>query len=73
MVTKTLTITEKAYELLKMHKLPGESFSQAIIRLLSKGGSIDALYGAWEGDDQEWAEIEERMRASWNNWGTPKT
>ena len=35
MVTKTLTITEEAYNLLARHKLEGESFSQEITRLLA--------------------------------------
>lgn len=37
MVTKTLTITEDAYGLLKNNKLESESFSEEIKRLLSPG------------------------------------
>ena len=36
MVTKTLTITKEAYDLLAQNKLKNESFSEEIIRLLSK-------------------------------------
>jgi predicted CopG family antitoxin len=36
MVTKTLTITKEAYDLLAENKLKNESFSEEIIRLLSK-------------------------------------
>lgn len=36
MVTKTLTITEEAYNVLKGNKLREESFSQGIIRLLKQ-------------------------------------
>ena len=34
MATKTLTITENAYDILKSKKIEGESFSQEIQRLL---------------------------------------
>ena len=36
MVTKTLTIKKEAYDLLAENKLKNESFSEEIIRLLSK-------------------------------------
>ena len=34
MAFKTLTITEEAHQRLKKHKLPGESFTQVILREL---------------------------------------
>lgn len=34
MAFKTLTISEEAYQRLKKHKLPGESFTQVILREL---------------------------------------
>jgi predicted CopG family antitoxin len=36
MVTKTLTITEDAYNLLAENKLEDESFSKEIVRILAK-------------------------------------
>ena len=36
MATKTLTITEDAYDLLAEHKLENESFSQEIRRIMAK-------------------------------------
>ncbi|MHA2249272.1 MAG: antitoxin VapB family protein [Candidatus Kariarchaeaceae archaeon] len=36
MATKTVSITEDAYQQLKQLKLPGESFSQVILRLISR-------------------------------------
>lgn len=47
MVTKTLTITEDAYNLLAERKLENESFSQEIKRLLSdkKKGDLNEYFG----------------------------
>ena len=55
MVTKTLTITEDAYELLKRHKGESESFSQVIRKLANQKGDIMQSYGAWRDlmEDQE--------------------
>lgn len=36
MATKTLTITEEAYNMLSKNKIEGESFSEEIKRILSK-------------------------------------
>lgn len=43
MATKSLTITEEAYERLKEHKRDDESFTDAIIRIT--GGERDVLKG----------------------------
>ncbi|GAB3417094.1 hypothetical protein GCM10027435_15400 [Haloparvum alkalitolerans] len=43
MPTKSLTITEEAYESLKKHKRPGESFTDTILRLTD--GERDVLDG----------------------------
>lgn len=43
MGTKSLTITEEAYERLKAHKREGESFTDTILRLT--GGDQDLLAG----------------------------
>ncbi|MBI3031911.1 antitoxin VapB family protein [Candidatus Woesearchaeota archaeon] len=53
MATKTLTITEDAYNLLKTQKLADESFSEEISRLLSekKKGSIWNYYGILSEED----------------------
>jgi len=45
MVTKTLTITEDAYTLLKGHKLENESFSQEIVRVFSKKKTLKDYFG----------------------------
>ena len=48
MATKTLTITEDAYEMLKRQKGESESFSQVIRKLAMRKGDIMQFYGAWK-------------------------
>tara|TARA_Y100000310_G_C20582966_1_gene763922 strand:- start:844 stop:1089 length:246 start_codon:yes stop_codon:yes gene_type:complete len=43
MATKTLTITENAYGLLKSRKIDGESFSEEIVRLFSRKSDREPL------------------------------
>ena len=47
MATKTITIMEDAYELLKKAKLADESFSDTIRRTYSKRNKIEDFFGAW--------------------------
>ena len=47
MATKTLTIMEDAYELLKRQKRKDESFSEVIRRELGKKRNIMEFAGAW--------------------------
>lgn len=50
MATKTITITEEAYDRLAAFKGDGESFSEALVRLTDNGDPL-AMVGAWEGTD----------------------
>ena len=65
MTTKTITITIDAYEILKRHKMSGESFSEVVKRELAKG-KISDFAGAWSHlSDKTVKEIEkdvEKMR-----------
>ena len=70
MVSKTITITKEAYDLLKQKKRTGESFSELIIKHFGEKRSILDLYGAWEGDENEWDEILAGIQNSWKSWGT---
>lgn len=63
MATKTLTIMEDAYELLKRHKMKGESFTDVIKREFTKKRSIGELAGAWSDlDKKELEEIKENIK-----------
>lgn len=53
MVTKTITITEDAYMLLKQRKTEGESFSQVIAKLAKQKGDIWDHFGAWKDMPEE--------------------
>ena len=50
MVTKTITVTEKAYKVLASDKKPNESFSELILRTHKKKGNVEDIMkfvGAW--------------------------
>jgi predicted CopG family antitoxin len=48
MATKTITIMEDAYALLKRAQLPSESFSDTIRRTYNKKKGPEAYFGAWD-------------------------
>ncbi len=56
MVTKTITITNDAYDALAREKKKGESFSQLIIRTHKKKGDISRFIGAWSDMSDETAD-----------------
>ncbi len=61
MATKTLTVTEEAYERLKAHKREDESFTDTILRLT--GADRDVLRGFGTlADDEGFAEAAGRSR-----------
>jgi len=53
MASRTISVTEEVYDLLSKEKLPGESFSVTLTRLVKDKGSILDFAGAWEGITQE--------------------
>jgi predicted CopG family antitoxin len=51
MSTKTITIMDDAYDLLKKSKLPNESFSDVIRREFSSKKKMSDFFGAWSDFD----------------------
>ncbi len=49
MATKSITITEDAYERLKAHKRDDESFSDVVTRLTRGDRNVTKGLGAWTG------------------------
>ena len=71
-MARTITISEEAYEALKRYKRSGESFSQAILRLIEEAGrrrSLLSLAGAWSDmSDSEEEELLRELRRVWRGW-----
>jgi predicted CopG family antitoxin len=49
MATKTITITEDAYERLRAMKREDESFTELLLRLTGDEEDVMEGFGAWEG------------------------
>jgi len=62
MGTKSLTITDEAYERLKAHKREGESFTDTILRLTGDERDLMAGFGSMS-DVAEFREAVEETRA----------
>ena len=43
-MTKTISLSDMAYRLLRRHKLAGESFSDTVIRLARQGGKLSEVH-----------------------------
>ncbi|MEY7850467.1 antitoxin VapB family protein [Natrarchaeobius sp. A-rgal3] len=48
MGTKTITVTEEAYDRLKEHKREGESFTETILRITGENRNVMKGFGSWE-------------------------
>jgi len=44
-MTKTISLSEEAYEVLRRHKLGAESFSDTVLRLTRQGGKLSEVIG----------------------------
>ena len=69
MTDKTISLSSKAYNLLRMEKRENESFSEAIIRLIKKLKLCNFLksFGALE-DDLDVQELEEFKKEAQKAW-----
>ncbi|MDS0475764.1 antitoxin VapB family protein [Natrinema sp. 1APR25-10V2] len=61
MATKTVTITEEAYERLKAHKRDDESFTETVLRLTEADQDVMRGFGMFA-DDEGFAETAGRTR-----------
>ncbi len=66
MASKTITITEDVYKMLKRQKKKEESFSDLLRRLsiLGNGDSLSNFFGEWEMDDEEYEKIKKNLSQS---------
>jgi len=64
MASKTITITEEVYQLLKLIKKQDESFSELLRRLAMSvsGQKLENFFGSWDLNDQEYEEIQEEIK-----------
>ncbi len=66
MVTKTITVTEDAYESLKGLKQEGESFSDVLLRIGEKKCTVDSFFGILSGNAEEARQNLQKMRESFS-------
>jgi predicted CopG family antitoxin len=65
MATKTISITEKAYEALLKEKKNKESFTETILRITKKSGKLADCFGTWKMSDQEEETILSTLSDGW--------
>ena len=76
MASKSISITDEVYDLLKQFQLEGESFSQTILRLIKRQENILELAGSWKNipDSKEAIElVEDVVEKARNQPGDPIT
>jgi predicted CopG family antitoxin len=67
MATKTISITDEAYNALLSQKKNNESFTQTILRITKKTGKLTDSFGKWKMTDQEEQEILSELAQGWKN------
>jgi predicted CopG family antitoxin len=65
MTTKNISITEGAYKALLRERKKGESFTEAILRLTEKTGSLSDCFGSWRMTDEEETGFSRELVAGW--------
>ncbi len=68
MGSKTVTISEEAYEFLLKEKMKNESFSYVILRLTKRFGRIFESFGKWDVSDEEEKMLNEDLKNIWSSW-----
>lgn len=69
MGTKTISILDEAYDSLKREKEKDESFSDVILRLANKKGSIRESLGKWKMTDEEVDRFMGELQRAWKEFG----
>ena len=66
MGTKTITITNDAYDALSKQKRVDESFSEVINRLTKKTGNLSDCFGAWNMNASEAEALKKSLDTHWH-------
>ncbi|MFX1453756.1 MAG: antitoxin VapB family protein [Promethearchaeota archaeon] len=72
MTSKQISIKEKIYNKLNAIKLPGESFSKLLKRMMKlHKKAVLSLFGGWKMTDEEAEEMKRKIESSRNDdeWG----
>ncbi|MEE9237159.1 MAG: antitoxin VapB family protein [Thermoplasmata archaeon] len=60
--TKTISLDQQAYRILRLSKRKGESFSDVVKRLATKGKPLSKYAGSWKGMPDDLKEAIQRFR-----------
>ena len=65
MATKTISITQEAYEALLREKMNKESFTETILRITKKTGKLADCFGTWKMTNEEEEHIKTELAEGW--------
>jgi predicted CopG family antitoxin len=65
MATKTISITQEAYDALLREKVNKESFTDTILRITKKSGRLIDCFGTWKMTDKEEETIHAELADGW--------
>ncbi len=71
-MTKVISLSNEAYGRLKTLKMPGESFSDVVLKISPQKKSIKTFFGKWKEESNEWDDIKrdlEKERAEFHTRG----
>lgn len=65
MATKTISITDEAYEALSREKRREESFTDVVLRLTRRTGKLADCFDSWKMTDKEEETIFKELNEGW--------
>jgi predicted CopG family antitoxin len=68
MTTKTISITEHAYNMLLLEKEESESFSDVVSRLVKRRSELSDSFGKWEMTSEEIQNLKFELNNMWQEW-----